>query len=141
MARAITKITNKAEHDAVVAEAERTTPTVIAVINSATPRCKAFLPAFEGVAADHGHRRLKFATMDFNNDTSYMFKFAPNQLPVVVFLRSKWCRSIMGASSQELSEGMQELLAGTDEMAPSELGPRGEVSVALREKRDLQLAT
>lgn len=111
----VVKITDRAEHDAAVAKSE-TEPTVIFVCNSSTPVCKAFTPKYEDIAARHADSRVRFYLMEFNNSTSMMFKFAPNQLPVVVFMcRGTWCRTIMGANVKELEDGVRRLVAASEE--------------------------
>ncbi|KAK3070518.1 hypothetical protein LTR53_010312 [Teratosphaeriaceae sp. CCFEE 6253] len=106
----ITHITNRDEHDVAVAQSE-TTPTVIYLSNSATPVCKAFTKGFERTAESHASSGIQFCQLEFNNETSMLFKFAPNQLPVVAFMcRGPWCRSVVGATQKDLDAGIKQLL-------------------------------
>ncbi|KAK4929852.1 hypothetical protein LTR49_003479 [Elasticomyces elasticus] len=108
--RSITQITNPAEHDVVVSEAE-SQPTIICLANSVTPVCKAFTKRFEETAARQTASGVRFCLMEFNNETSMMFKFAINQLPVVVFTcAGPWSRSVVGATQGDLDVGMEQLL-------------------------------
>ena len=110
MAAPITHIHNREEHDAVVAESD-SQPTVIYVCNSATPVCKAFTPKYEGIATDYAEKNVRFSLMDFNSATSHMFKFAPNQLPVITLMYGgRWCKTVMGADVGALKAGIGEML-------------------------------
>ncbi|KXT09197.1 hypothetical protein AC579_424 [Pseudocercospora musae] len=102
----IIQIRNRAEHDHIVA-ASKTTPTVIHVSNSALPVCKAFSPKYAQLAQKYEQDGIKFAEMDFTSETSYMFKFSPNQLPVTVCvvregMNTSWAKTVMGANVNEL---------------------------------------
>ena len=102
----VIQIRNRAEHDQIVA-ASKTTPTVIHVSNSALPVCKAFSPQYAQMAQKHEQDGIKFAEMDFTSETSYMFKFSPNQLPVTVCIvregmNTSWAKTVMGTNMNEL---------------------------------------
>jgi thioredoxin-like negative regulator of GroEL len=106
----ITSITTREEHDAVVAASD-TTPTVIYLCNDVTPACKAFTPKYEVLAAKYAYTDITFAIMEFNNRTSMMFKFAPNQLPVIPLMYGgRWCRTVTAANMQDLEPLIEELL-------------------------------
>ncbi|KAK4948281.1 hypothetical protein LTR10_012815 [Elasticomyces elasticus] len=106
----ITHISTPAEHDVVVSEAE-SQPTIICLVNSVTPVCKAFIKRFEETAARQTASGVRFCLMEFNNQTSMMFKFAINQLPVVVFMcAGPWSRSVVGATQRDLEVGIEGLL-------------------------------
>lgn len=108
----ITYLNNKPEHDAAVSAADKT-PTVIYLSNSPLPVCKAFTPKYEDLAAKYAERNvdINFCLMELSSETSPMFKFAPNQLPVLVLMvKGMWCRTIMGANVRELEAGIEELL-------------------------------
>ena len=115
MASQITQITNKQNHDKVVDESENT-PTIIYVSNSALPVCKEFSSKYEALADKHnqgrgGERPTRFCQMEITSETSAMFKFSPNQLPVVVLLCSgPWSRTMMSPSIQQLESGIEEML-------------------------------
>ena len=111
MASTITQIGDKHEHDRVVAESGDT-PTVIYVSNSSLPQCKAFTPQYEALAARFEmSREIRFSQLEFTNKTSMMFKFAPNQLPVLVLVQEgNWCRTLLSPTMQELERGVDELL-------------------------------
>lgn len=110
MSSSVTQITNRPSHDAVV-DASATTPTIIYVSNSALPICRTFTPQYEALAAKHGGA-AKFTQMEITSDTSDMFKFGPNQLPVLVLLsRGPWSRTLMSPSLEVLEKGVQEMLA------------------------------
>lgn len=108
--KSVTLITNPAEHDAVVAKSEDK-PTVLSLCNSVTPTCKTFAHQFEEIATRYGDSGISFCQMEFNNETSMMFKFAINQLPVVVFMcRGPWARSVVGATQRDVEAGIKGLL-------------------------------
>lgn len=115
MARHISYLTTKAEHDAAVSAAIKT-PTVIYLCNSPLPVCKAFTPKYEDLAAKHAtaaetESSINFCVMELSSETSPMFKFAPNQLPVLVLMvKETWARTIMGANSTELEMGIEEMM-------------------------------
>jgi thioredoxin-like negative regulator of GroEL len=106
----ITTIASREEHDAVVAASE-TTPTVIYLCNDVTPACKAFTPKYEALAKNYAQSGITFALMEFNSCTSMMFKFAPNQLPVIPLMYGgRWCRTVTTANMQDLEPLIHELL-------------------------------
>ncbi|KAK4543509.1 hypothetical protein LTR36_005403 [Oleoguttula mirabilis] len=122
MANHITHLTTKTEHDAAVSAATQT-PTVIYLSNSPLPACKAFTPRYEALAAKYNDdaeaarsgngndNGINFCMMELSSETSPMFKFAPNQLPVLVFMVTEtWCRTIMGANAKELETGIGEMM-------------------------------
>ena len=101
-------LTDRPSHDAAVTAAEET-PTVIYLCNSPLPDCKTFTPKFESLAAKY--QDVQFCILELTSETSPMFKFAPNQLPVLVFVVKKtWCRTIMGANVRDLEAGIADLL-------------------------------
>ena len=116
MASSITKIPNREVHDTVVAESVAT-PTIIYVSNSSLPACKAFTPKYEVLAdkyereANRKEPTIRFCQLEFTNETSMMFKFAPNQLPVTVLMcNDNWCKTILGANMAGLERAIEELL-------------------------------
>ena len=114
MSSNIDQIPNRAVHDAIVAESEQT-PTVIYVSNSALPVCKTFTPKYETLAnncsrGNETTRSIRFCQLNFTSETSMMFKFSPNQLPVVVLMcNGTWCKTLMSPSLKELESGIEEL--------------------------------
>jgi thioredoxin-like negative regulator of GroEL len=115
MAEYITHILNPTEHDQAVAQADAGTPTIIYVCNSVTPACKAFTPKFHHLASIHNAQGVEFCQMDYNHETSMLFKFAPNQLPVITLMvNGNWCRTVTGLSAaakyEGLRSGIEELL-------------------------------
>jgi hypothetical protein len=49
--------------------------------------------------------------MEFNTNTSMLFKFSPNQLPVTVLMvRDAWCKTIMGPDMPALESALQTLI-------------------------------
>ena len=101
-------LTDRPSHDAAVTAAEET-PTVIYLCNSPLPACKTFTPKYSELATKY--QDVQFCIMELTSETSPMFKFAPNQLPVLVFLVKKtWCRTRMGADVKGLEAGLVELL-------------------------------
>ena len=114
MASQTTYISNKEEHDKVVAESA-TTPTIIYLSNYVLPICKDFTPKYEALAKRYRSERsetsIRFTQMETTPETSPMFKFAPNQLPVVILLsEGRWCRTLMSPTIKELEAGIGELL-------------------------------
>ena len=115
MAAKIIQLGNKAKHDGVIHDCETTdTPTVIYVSNSALPTCKTFTPKYESLATEI--EGVRFCQLDFSNETSMMFKFSPNQLPVVVLMRARWCRTLMSPSMKELRAGIENLMSQGDRL-------------------------
>ncbi|SMR53717.1 unnamed protein product [Zymoseptoria tritici ST99CH_1A5] len=106
----IVQITDRAEHDQVV-EASKQTPTVIYVSNSSLPVCREHSPKYEELAKGKLGSGVRFAQMEFNTDTSMLFKFAPNQLPVTVLMvRDAWCKTVMGPDMRGLEEALEMLV-------------------------------
>ncbi|KUJ12818.1 uncharacterized protein LY89DRAFT_737726 [Mollisia scopiformis] len=77
-------------------------------------------PSYEDLASRY--RNIAFAQMDYGPETSMLFKFAPNQLPMLKLMyRDKnggmWARTVMGADLRELKAGIDEMLekAGLEE--------------------------
>lgn len=108
----ITLIPSKSVHDNIVAESNQI-PTVIYVSNSSMPICKAFTPRYEALA--QGYSSVRFCQMEFATETAAMFKFSPNQLPVVVLMcteagGSNWCRTMMSPRIEELEGAVRKIL-------------------------------
>jgi thioredoxin-like negative regulator of GroEL len=121
MTQYTTSIPNKAVHDTVVAESAHT-PTVIYVCNSSLPICKSFTPQYESLAhklqdqsrTNCSKRNVKLCVLEFGTETSAMFKFSPNQLPVVVLMCSdregkNWARTMMSPRIGELEEAVEDM--------------------------------
>lgn len=67
-------LTNPREYDLAVSSADRGAPTVIYVCNDVTPGCRAFTSRFEALAREWQPKGVQFCLLDFNNETSMMFK-------------------------------------------------------------------
>ncbi|KAK5110054.1 hypothetical protein LTR62_006298 [Meristemomyces frigidus] len=76
----LTHIRSPADHHEVIAEADSGTPTVIYLRNDVIPACKAFDPKYEAIAHRYTETGVHFCVMDYNHETSPMFKFGPNQV-------------------------------------------------------------
>ena len=110
MTSTVVQITNRAKHDEVVSRSKQT-PTVLHVSNSALPTCKAFSPRYEQLATQHAANGITFAEMDFSTETSYLFKFSPNQLPVTVAMYGdRWAKTVMGADMRGIEEAIGIML-------------------------------
>ncbi|KAI5369785.1 Putative Thioredoxin domain-containing protein [Septoria linicola] len=97
MALRVIRILDRAKHDEIVANSKNI-PTVLHVSNSSLPACRAFSPKYEELAKAHASDNIAFAEMDFNAETSYLFKFSPNQIPVTVAMfGDRWAQTVMGA--------------------------------------------
>ncbi|CAK3982308.1 Benzoate 4-monooxygenase [Lecanosticta acicola] len=106
----IIQILDKPEHDGIVAQS-KDMPTVIYVSNSVLPACKAFGPKFHALVEQWSPRGIRFCQLEFTDKTSMMFKFAPNQLPVTVFMvHDNWCKTVMGADAAAMEIALGELL-------------------------------
>ena len=109
----ITHIPNKFVHDKIIAESA-TTPTVLYLSNSVLPFCKAFTPKYEALAEKHKSNdasSVRFTQMENTPETSPMFKFAPNQLPVVILIsEGRWAKTLMSPSIEEVERGIGELV-------------------------------
>lgn len=108
-------ITNKDSHDILIGQCNRyNIPTVLHVYNSSVPRCQTFLAVFEAFAnknLDKDGVRIQYAKMDYTPETSFMFKFAPNQLPItVVMFGLKWARTVMGPEMGEIERTVEEMV-------------------------------
>lgn len=62
-------------------------------------------------------RGVEFAQMEISSETSSLFKFSPNQLPVLVFMCREhggtgdmWCKTVMGADLEGLRGGVSEMV-------------------------------
>ena len=121
MSSQTTQIPNRQVHDTIVAESE-SKPTVIYVSNSVLPACKAFTPKYESIADKHnngntGKQAIKFCQLEITSETSAMFKFSPNQLPVVVFMcKGPWSKTLMSPTVKEFEDGIKELLERSTEL-------------------------
>lgn len=118
MPSTLTQITNQATHDKIVDESAQT-PTVIYVSNSALPICKSFTPKYEALqdkynGGNNGQMSVRFCQLEISSETSAMFKFSPNQLPVIVLCsRGPWSRTLMSPSVAKLEEAVEDMLERT----------------------------
>ena len=120
MSSKIIHIPNKATHDEIVnkahSDSKNSTPTIIYVSNSALPICRAFTPKYEDLAEKYSkagglESNVKFCQLDFSSETSAMFKFSPNQLPVIVFLcKGPWSKTMMSPNVEQLEDGIKMML-------------------------------
>lgn len=106
----IIQINDKATHDEIVS-LSKDRPTVIHVSNSSLPLCQKFTPEYSSLADRWQHEGINFAVLEFNNQTSMLFKFSPNQLPVTVLMvGDRWCKTVMGANLKGLESAVEELM-------------------------------
>ena len=116
MSSGVTQIADKDTHDTIVAESWASTPTVVYVSNSALPACKELTPKYEALAEEYSKRdgpqqTVKFTQLELSPETSYFFKFSPNQLPVAVLMsQGPWSRTIMSPKIKDLEDGIAEML-------------------------------
>lgn len=109
------QITSKSTLEQLEREAE-STPTMIYVSNGALPICRDFTPKYEELAEKYSknsgdEKSIRFAQLEFASETSALFKFSPNQLPVVTFLsKGPWSRTMMSPSIEQVEEGIGEML-------------------------------
>jgi hypothetical protein len=67
---------------------------------------------YTGEAEAGGKKTVKFCQLEFTNQTSMMFKFAPNQLPVISLMcNGNWCKTLLSPTIQELKQGVEEMLS------------------------------
>ena len=115
MSSQIYQITNKPALQKVEAESS-SVPTIIYVSNSALPICRDFTPKYEELAQkyskDNGDEKsIRFTQIEFATETSALFKFSPNQLPVVTFLcKGPWSKTLMSPSVQQMEQSIEEML-------------------------------
>jgi hypothetical protein len=108
-------ITNKDSHDILIGQCNRyNIPTVLHVYNSSIPQCQSFLAVFESYASKHSAKEgvpIQYAKMDYTPETSFMFKFAPNQLPITVIMYGwKWARTVTGPEIGEIDKVVGEMV-------------------------------
>lgn len=119
MSSQITYVPDKPTHDAILA-ASTTQPTILYLSSSVLPACKAFTPQYEALAAKEdtsGSHSIKFCQMEYDSNTSPMFKFAQAQLPVVILLvEERWCRTLLSPSVREVEAGLEELKGEAEEL-------------------------
>jgi len=109
MAARVTQILDRSQHEKLISEAHTSgKPTVVYVSNSSLPGCKVFTPKYEVLA--ERHPEVQFLQVDYCRETSDLFKFAPNQLPVLVLVKGSWAKTIMSADISELEEGIKAML-------------------------------
>ncbi|KAK4507373.1 hypothetical protein PRZ48_001108 [Zasmidium cellare] len=109
MSSNVFKIKDRATHDEVISQSKEH-PTVINVSNSSLPICKKFTPEYASLAERWQSGGIKFFELDFNNETSMLFKFSPNQLPVTVLMvGDRWCKTVMGANMKNLEDTLSQL--------------------------------
>lgn len=119
----MTYITSPSSHATFTSHAESTgQPTVLYVCNPHLPACKTFTPLYTILAERYQAKHdIGFAQMDLSSETSMLFKFAPNQLPVMTFMCRQgkgmgkeegkmWAKTIMGADLREVERGVEEML-------------------------------
>jgi thiol-disulfide isomerase/thioredoxin len=117
----ITQIPDKRTHDNIVAESA-SIPTIIYVSNSSLPHCKAFTPQYEALAnrlqeerkTNCSKRNVRFCELGFATETAAMFKFSPNQLPVIVLMCNdrdgkNWARTMMSPRIRELELAVEDM--------------------------------
>lgn len=110
MAVQIFQITDRTSHDEVVSQSKKQ-PTVINVSNSSLPICKKFASEYITLAETWHPKGIRFCQLDFNHETSMLFKFSPNQLPVTVLMvGDRWFKTVMGANMKTLEHALEELL-------------------------------
>ncbi len=117
MSSTVIQVANRAKHDEVVSQSQQT-QTVLHVSNSALPTCRTFSPKYEQLATQHAADGIAFAEMGFSTDTSYLFKFSPNQLPVTVAMYGdRWAKTVMGPDMRGIEEAigimLEEVRKGT----------------------------
>ncbi|KXL41867.1 hypothetical protein M433DRAFT_374188 [Acidomyces richmondensis BFW] len=66
--------TNSREHDLAASSADKSKPTLIYVCNDVTPGCRNFTPRFETLAREWQPKDIQFCLLEFNDETSRMFK-------------------------------------------------------------------
>jgi thiol-disulfide isomerase/thioredoxin len=116
----IIQITDAASYSTFTKEAEwQGKPTVTYVSNSVLPACKTFTPKYENLVSHYGSKYdITFGQIDYTSDTSMLFKFSPNQLPVLALMcresekgsGNMWAKTIMGADLKALESGIAEML-------------------------------
>jgi len=116
----IIQITSAASYSTFTNSAESTgKPTVTYVFNSVLPACKVFTPKYENLASHCSSKYdIIFGQIDYTSDTSMLFKFSPNQLPVLTLVcresergsGNMWAKTVMGADLKALESGIEELL-------------------------------
>ncbi|KAJ4989081.1 hypothetical protein SVAN01_05343 [Stagonosporopsis vannaccii] len=108
-------ITTKAAHDHLVAQCTKSnSPTILHVYNSSVPRCQSFITKFEIWARDRSFcsgERIQYARMDYTSETSCLFKFAPNQLPITVMMVGPgWARTVTGTDMERVESLAEEMM-------------------------------
>lgn len=106
-------ITNRKAHDQLVAQCTKgNIPTILHVYNSAVPRCQTFLVNLEMWAKNRRNEdSIQYAKMDYTTETSFMFKFASNQLPITVLMvGERWARTVTGAELGEIERMVEEMV-------------------------------
>lgn len=116
----IIQITNAASHSSFNEKAQsQGKPSIIYVSNSVLPACKTFTPKYESLASRYSAEYdITFAQIEYAPDTSMLFKFAPNQLPVLTLMcresekgsGNMWAKTVMGADLKALESGIEEML-------------------------------
>jgi thiol-disulfide isomerase/thioredoxin len=116
----IIQITSATSYSTFTKEAEsQGKPTVTYVSSSVLPACKAFTPKYEDLAFQYTVKYdITFGQIDYTSDTSMLFKFSPNQLPVLTFMcrenekgsGNMWAKTVMGADLKALESGIEEML-------------------------------
>lgn len=108
-------ITNRDTHDQLVAKCTKhNVATILHVYNSAIPRCQSFLTKFESWAkndSSYSGEQIQYAKMDYTSETSFMFKFAPNQLPITVLMVGQgWARTVTGTDLEGIESSTEEMM-------------------------------
>lgn len=113
-------IINKDTHDQLVKRCTNNNiPTILHVYNSAVPRCQAFLTKLESWATSSSYpdQKIQYAKMDYTSKTSFMFKFAPNQLPITVLMVGPgWARTVTGAELEQIEGLVGDMMIEHDKL-------------------------
>jgi len=110
MTSRVVQIIDRTSHDKLINEAHIIgQPAVLYVSKSSLPGCKAFTPQYAALADEYPG--VHFYQVEYSRETHDLFKFAPNELPVLILVKGNWARMIMGANHAELVAGVEGMLS------------------------------
>jgi len=101
----LTQIVDQPQHDSIVnAEASiNRTSIVILVTSSASPLCRSLTPQISELSDSMAKQYpdVNWYQMELTLETTPMIKFGPQNTPIVIFMRGKYCETLLGVRMRE----------------------------------------
>lgn len=113
--RSLRTMTDKSSHDLLINQrTECDISTILHVYKSSVPRCRSFLSKLELWAksnSSYNGDQAQHAKMDYTPGRSFVFLFAPNQLPITVLMvGQRWARTVAGTEVGEIERLVRKMM-------------------------------